>query len=252
MARFFEDTNAGGLTRRSFLVGLGAVALAGASAAFLSACGVSPSASSSTGSAAGSVSDSGSTSASTGAGSSSSASAAAAASSSMSSKGGAKVGDKVLVAYFSAQGHTEKVAKELVRDLGADIFVITPADKYTTKDLDYNSEKSRVVQEYENKDKRDTKLAQTTPDNWGDYDTVLLGYPIWWSDSAWAMWRFASDNDFSGKTVIPFCTSYSSDLGDSGDKLAKRAGTGKWVEGRRFDQDVDTDEVRQWADSLKG
>lgn len=249
MARLFEDSNSSGLTRRSFITGLGTVAFAGAAAAFLSACGANTSASSSSAAS----SSSSTASASSASSSSASASAAASTSSSASAAGSAKVGNKVLVAYYSAQGHTEKAAQALASALDADTFEIVPADPYTDDDLDYNDEDSRVVQEYEAKSdkKRDIALEQNAPDNFADYDTVLVGYPIWWSDAAWPIWRFASENDFKGKTVIPFCTSYSSPIGDSGDNLAERAGSGDWQEGHRFDQEFEDSDVTSWADSLK-
>lgn len=164
--------------------------------------------------------------------------------------GPAAAAGKVLVAYFSAQGHTERVAQELASVLGADTFEIVPAEPYTDDDLDFNEESSRVVQEYENEGQRDTPLAQSAPDGFADYDAVLVGYPIWWGDSAWAMRRFVTDNDLSGKTVIPFCTSLSSGLGQSGENLATLAGTGDWREGQRFSQDTELSDVDDWAAGL--
>lgn len=230
MSRNSNFANAG-VTRRSFLAGLGAMGLG----LGLAACSGK--------SGSGSASESAS---------SSDASASAAATDSSTSAGGtASASGKILVAYFTGTGHTERVAKELASDLGADVFQIEPADPYTDDDLDYGKEDSRVVQEYENKDQRDTELKQNAPDNFADYQTVLVGYPIWWSDAAWAMHHFASKNDFTGKTVIPFCTSFSSGLGSSGSNLAEMAGTGDWQEGRRFDQDVDLKDVRSWAQDIK-
>lgn len=157
---------------------------------------------------------------------------------------------KTLVAYYSAQGHTAAVAEVLAAELGADIFEIVPAEPYSSDDLNYNDESSRVCQEYEDESLRETPLAQTTPDGWDAYDRVLVGYPIWWGIAAWPTNRFASDNDFTGKTVVPFCTSASSSLGESGTLLAELAGTGDWVEGMRFQSNVDDVDVIAWAQSL--
>lgn len=156
----------------------------------------------------------------------------------------------VLVACYSAQGHTKRVAEQLAAALGADLFEIVPSDPYTSEDLNYNDDGSRVCQEYEDESLRDVALEQVTPDGWDGYDTVLLGYPIWWGIAAWPTNRFAGDNDFTGKTVIPFCTSASSGLGDSGELLAELAGTGDWQEGQRFSSSASEDEVSEWAQSL--
>lgn len=155
----------------------------------------------------------------------------------------------ILVAYYSAQGHTQRVAESIADALGADTFVITPADPYTTDDLDYNDESSRVVAEHEDPD-RHTELETVTPDGFDGYEAVFVGYPIWWGDAAWVVDDFVSQNDFSGKTVIPFCTSASSPLGESGELLARMAGTGDWQEGMRFRSSATADEVDEWLSDL--
>ena len=154
---------------------------------------------------------------------------------------------KILVAYYSAQGHTKRVAEAAADELGADLFEIVPAEVYTDDDLNWTNDQSRVTREYEDESLRDTPLAQTTPDNWADYDTVLFGYPIWWAIAAWPCDHFATDNDFTGKKVIPFCTSSSSGLGQSGKLLAEAAGTGDWQDGQRFSSGASDSEVRAWA-----
>ena len=154
---------------------------------------------------------------------------------------------KILVAYYSAQGHTKRVAEAVADELGADLFEIVPAEVYTDDDLNWTNDQSRVTREYEDESLRDTPLAQTTPDNWADYDTVLFGYPIWWAIAAWPCDHFATDNDFTGKKVIPFCTSSSSGLGQSGKLLAEAAGTGDWQDGQRFSSGASDSEVRSWA-----
>ena len=159
-------------------------------------------------------------------------------------------GSRVLVAYFSATGNTEAVAGYIAQATGGDLFEITPADPYTSDDLNWTDENSRVVYEYENPDERDTELAADTPDGWEDYDVVFLGYPIWWYDAAWPVDGFVEANDFTGKTVIPFCTSSSSGLGESGSRLAELADAGDWLEGQRFPSSASQADVEAWVDGL--
>lgn len=141
---------------------------------------------------------------------------------------GASGAGKVLVAYYSAQGHTKRVAEAAADELGADLFEIVPEEVYTDADLTWANSGSRVCREHDDESLRDVPLANATPDGWADYDTVLLGYPIWWAIAAWPTDHFATDNDFTGKKVIPFCTSSSSGLEQSGQLLAQAAGTGDW------------------------
>lgn len=160
------------------------------------------------------------------------------------------VGGNVLVAYFSASGNTERVAQQIASDLDADTFVITPADPYTSEDLNWNQEGSRVNIEHENESARDIELAQVTPDGWDYYDTVFIGYPIWWGIAAWPVDGFVSGNNFDGKTVIPFCTSTSSGLGQSADLLEQMANGGTWLEGMRFSGSASATDVSEWVNSL--
>ena len=162
----------------------------------------------------------------------------------------APAGSRVLVAYFSATGNTEAVAGYIAQATGGDLFEITPADPYTVDDLNWTDENSRVVYEYENPDERDTELASDTPDGWEDYDVIFLGYPIWWYDAAWPVDGFVEANDFTGKTVIPFCTSSSSGLGESGSRLAELADAGDWLEGQRFPSSASQADVEAWVDGL--
>ena len=94
------------------------------------------------------------------------------------------------------------------------------------------------------------ELTTTEVENWDSYDTVFIGYPIWWGIAAWPVDGFVEANDFSGKTVIPFCTSSSSGLGQSGELLAQLAGTGDWQEGQRFRSSASQEDVNEWVDSL--
>lgn len=152
----------------------------------------------------------------------------------------------ILVAYFSATGNTEGIANALAEHLGADVFAIQAAQPYTDADLDYNDSSSRTSTE--RADAR-PELAQVTPDGWDAYQTVLLGYPIWWGEAAWPLHTFAEGNDFAGKTVVPFCTSASSGIGSSGEGLAELAGGGDWLDGERFSGGA-TDDATAWADGL--
>ena len=156
----------------------------------------------------------------------------------------------VLVVYYSATGNTETVAGYIAQATGGDLFEITPAEPYTDDDLNWSDENSRVTREHEDESLRDVELTTTQVENWDSYDTVFLGYPIWWGIAAWPVDGFVEANDFTGKTVIPFCTSSSSGLGESGELLAELAGTGDWQEGHRFRSSASQEDVNQWVDSL--
>ena len=153
----------------------------------------------------------------------------------------------VLVAYFSATGNTEGVATAIAGRLGADVFAIEAAQPYTEADLNYSDDASRTS--VERADGTNPELAQVTPDGWADYDTVLLGYPIWWGEAAWPLRTFVEGNDFDGKTVVPFCTSGSSGIGSSAELLAEMAGAGEWREGERFSAGAG-DEAADWVVGL--
>lgn len=158
---------------------------------------------------------------------------------------------KTLVVYYSATGSTKAVAETIANTAGADLFEITPVDPYTSDDLNWTDDNSRVSVEHNDESKRDVPLTKTTPDNWADYDTVFIGYPIWWGIAAWPVNNFVKGNDFSGKTVIPFCTSTSSGLGRSGDLLADMAGTGNWQDGERFSSGASSSKVESWVNGLE-
>ncbi len=157
---------------------------------------------------------------------------------------------KTLVVYFSATGNTEAAANYIAEITGGDLFELEPADPYTNEDLNWRDEDSRVVYEHDNPDARDVELVADTVENWDEYDTVFIGYPIWWGIAAWPVDTFVEANDFTGKTVIPFCTSSSSGLGASGQLLAELAGTGDWQEGHRFSSRVSEEDVRSWLTGL--
>ena len=126
-----------------------------------------------------------------------------------------------------------------------------PVEPYTDDDLNWSDDNSRVSQEHEDESLRDVELVSTDVENWDSYDTVFIGYPIWWGIAAWPVDSFVENNDFTGKTVIPFCTSASSGIGDSGQLLEEMAGTGDWLEGGRFPSGVSEEDVRAWVENLQ-
>ena len=158
---------------------------------------------------------------------------------------------KTLVVYYSAQNHTKDVAQKVAENLGADLFEIEPKEKYSEDDLDWTDDDSRVTKEHEDTLLRNVELKTTEVENWDQYDTVFIGYPIWWGIAAWPVDTFVKANDFSNKTVIPFCTSASSGLGESGTKLQKEAKGGNWQKGQRFSSSPSDSTIKDWTDSLK-
>lgn len=158
---------------------------------------------------------------------------------------------KVLVVYYSATGHTESVANAIAEESGADVFELVPVDVYTDEDLDWTKDDSRVSVEHDNEDLREVELTSATVENWDSYDIVFIGYPIWWGIAAWPVDNFVKSNDFTGKTVIPFCTASSSGIGESGELLAEMAGTGQWQEGERFQSNASADSVKEWVKGLE-
>ena len=159
-------------------------------------------------------------------------------------------GSSVLVVYYSATGNTAQMAQYIADSTGGDLFEIQPVEPYTDDDLNWSDDNSRVSQEHADESLRDVELVADTLDNWDQYDTVFIGYPIWWGIAAWPVDGFVEANDFSGKTVIPFCTSSSSGLGQSGQLLADMAGTGDWQEGQRFSSGVSQEDVQSWIEEL--
>lgn len=158
--------------------------------------------------------------------------------------------EKTLVVYFSATGSTRAVAEAIAESANADIFEIVPQDPYTSGDLNWNDENSRVTLEHNDESLRNVPLVKSVPDNWEKYDTVYIGYPIWWGIAAWPADSFVGANDFTGKTVILFCTSASSGLGNSGEMLKTKAGSGDWKDGKRFSSGASKTEVAKWVSDL--
>ena len=155
-----------------------------------------------------------------------------------------------LVVYYSATGNTEAVASYIAEYTDGDLFELEPVEPYTDDDLNWTDDNSRVTRENEDESLRDVELVADTVENWDSYDTVFIGYPIWWGIAAWPVDTFVEANDFTGKTVIPFCTSSSSGLGESGELLSEMAGTGDWQEGMRFRSSASEEDVQEWIESL--
>lgn len=164
----------------------------------------------------------------------------------------ALAGGKTLVVYYSASGTTEKAAKLLAKNLGADLFAVECAQPYSEADWDWTNKNSRASREYADPKLRKVELKTTKVEGWATYDTVYLGYPIWWGIAAWPLTSFVAANDFKGKTVIPFATAASSGIGNSGKLLEKEAGSGTWLEGTRFySSKITEEEVQKWLSKLK-
>lgn len=157
---------------------------------------------------------------------------------------------KNLVAYYSASSTTKRIADYIAEEMNADVFVITPVNEYTDADLDWTDSSSRVVQEHNDLSNVHVELVQTAPNNFDTYDNIFIGYPIWWQEASWVVNDFVTENDFTGKNVIPFCTSMSSPLGESGTKLEAMAGTGNWLDGIRFTSRSSEEDVKKWAKGL--
>ena len=219
------------ISRRQFLQ----VAGASAAALLLASC---------SGNSASSVSSSSAASSAASSVAASSAAASSEAASTVTTTG------KTLVVYFSATGTTEGVAQAIADTVGADLFKVVPSDPYTSDDLNWTNNDSRVSREHNDEGLRAVALESTDVDGWDDYDTVFIGYPIWWGIAAWPMSSFVAVNDFTGKTVIPFCTSVSSGIGQSGELLAELAGTGSWLAGQRFSRGSSEADIASWVNGL--
>ena len=144
--------------------------------------------------------------------------------------------------------HTGKV--QIVLNEGADLFEVVPSDPYTSDDLNWTNNDSRVSREHNDEGLRAVALESTDVDGWDDYDTVFIGYPIWWGIAAWPMSSFVAVNDFTSKTVIPFCTSVSSGIGQSGELLAELVDAGTWLDGQRFSRGSSEADIASWVNGL--
>ncbi len=157
---------------------------------------------------------------------------------------------KAIVIYFSAQNHTKNVATKIAAEMNADVFEIEPVETYTEEDLSWTSSDSRVSREHNDVSLQNVALKSVSVPNWDEYETVFLGYPIWWGGSAWPVDSFVKQIDFGNKTIIPFCTSHSSGLGTSDTDLKAKTTGGNWRPGHRFSQDAADAEIKDWIENL--
>ena len=151
-----------------------------------------------------------------------------------------------LVAYFSATGTTKGVAETIASVTGADTYEILAAEPYTSADLDYNDSESRTTKEQNDPSVR-PEIASDEIDL-SKYSTIYIGYPIWWGEEPRIMDAFVEANDFGDATVIPFCTSGGSGIGNSGKNLEKNAGSGKWLDGDRLNGNASESEIQEWIE----
>lgn len=158
-------------------------------------------------------------------------------------------GSKILVAYFSATNNTEGVAQKLADGLGADFYEIVPEQPYTSEDLDYGNSKSRSSVEMDDPDAR--PAISGSVENMEQYDIVFIGYPIWWGEAPRIMSTFVESYDFSGKTLVAFCTSASSGFGSSDSALKSATGGSTWLDGHRFSAGASAEDVLAWANGLE-
>lgn len=153
-----------------------------------------------------------------------------------------------LVVYFSNTGNTRAIAELIASGVGADTYEIVAAVPYTEADLDYGDNNSRSTVEMGDPSARPEISGSI--ENIEQYDTIYIGYPIWWGEAPRILSTFVESYDFTDKTVIPFCTSSSSGMGSSGSRLAELAGSGNWLDGQRFSGSESADEVMEWVNSL--
>lgn len=157
-------------------------------------------------------------------------------------------GSKVLVAYFSATGTTKGVAEYIANGLNADIYEIVPEEPYTDADLNYKDNNSRST--IEMNDPASRPAISGSVENMEQYDIVFVGYPIWWGEAPRILSTFVESYDFSGKTVVPFCTSGGSGVGSSASNLEKLTSDAAWMEGRRLNGSDSQETVMEWVNSL--
>lgn len=153
--------------------------------------------------------------------------------------------NKVLVTYFSASGQTKRVAEMLANTINADIFEIKPKIPYTTEDLDWQNSQSRSSIEMEDKSSRPEIFEKL--ENMDQYNVVFVGFPIWWYREPSIIDTFIEQYDFTGKTIVPFATSGSSSIGDSGQNIQVLSPGAKVCAGKRFQNNVSSSELKSWA-----
>jgi len=153
---------------------------------------------------------------------------------------------KSIVVYFSASGNTKAAAEKIAELTGSDLMEIGPEEKYTEADLNWHDGESRTSVEKDDASIRPAIKPDTK--NLADYDTVFLGYPIWWGTAPKVLWNFVEKHDFTGKTVLPFCTTHSSSEGESGRTLQKLSGNkGTWKDAKRFPEHPSDSDISSWV-----
>ena len=157
-------------------------------------------------------------------------------------------GTKVLVVYFSATNTTEGVAEHIANGLNADIYEIVPEDPYTDADLNYNDNNSRTTIEMNDPNAR--PAISGSVENMEQYDIIFVGYPIWWGEAPRIVSTFMESYDFSGKTIVPFCTSGGSGIGSSASNLERLTSGATWLDGRRLNGSDSQDTVMEWVNGL--
>ena len=160
----------------------------------------------------------------------------------------APTGKDTLVVYFSATGTTKAVGEKIAAIADADLYEIKAAREYTEADLNWHDSDSRTTAEQNDSSARPEIGSEAV--SLAGYTTVYNGYPIWWGEEPRILDTFVEAYDFDGITLIPFCTSSSSGLGRSGQNLAENAGSGTWLEGKRFGAGASEEELRDWIDNL--
>jgi len=158
-----------------------------------------------------------------------------------------KIMSKILVAYFSASGATAKLAKNLASAIGADLYEIKPEMPYTNADLNWQNKQSRSSIEMSNKSFRPAIANKV--DNMEQYNTVFVGFPIWWYVAPTIINTFLEQYDFSGKKVIPFATSGGSGMGNTNKELAPSCAGADLIEGKRFSVNTTSDALKAWAEN---
>lgn len=165
-----------------------------------------------------------------------------------STQAASPAGKDTLVVYFSATGTTKAVAETIAAITDADLYEIQAAQPYTEADLNWHDSSCRSTVEQNDSSARPEIGGE--PVSLDGYTTIYIGYPIWWGEEPRILDTFVESYDFDGITLIPFCTSSSSGMGRSGQNLAENAGSGNWLEGRRFGAGPSEDALREWIEGL--
>ena len=162
----------------------------------------------------------------------------------------AETNSKILVAYFSCTGTTEGIATQVVDLLNADVYQIVPEEPYTDADLNYNDSASRTSVEMNDSTSR--PAISGSVENIADYDIIFIGYPIWWGQAPHIIYTFFESYDFSGKTIVPFCTSGSSGVGSSASNLhGCTSDAAVWLDGTRLSRGISQSDLEAWLGGLE-